>query len=252
MREGSFLTSLDILHVDSTPNLISNHLMVLFDITARFNFLEAFLYDYIVAPAVLANLQPFKETAYNTMKEGYRILDIGCGGGHLAVEIAKAEKSLYLNGVDLSFSQLKRANLRSMKAGLKMDFIQASACDLPFPDGSFDLVYSVDSIKHWPDRLKGLLECVRIVKPGGKLIITEVNRNCTLRQGIQFVRDWRVPAILRPFSVVPFFLFAVMRSLTVQEARSLTDMLSLDEVTIEPDAGGINWTMKAIKPSLYQ
>jgi ubiquinone/menaquinone biosynthesis C-methylase UbiE len=224
--------------------------MVLLDITARFNFVESFLYDYIVAPAVLGTMLPFKETVYNTIKEDYRILDIGCGGGHLAIEIAKAYQALCINGVDLSMSQLKRANLRSKKAGLKIDFIQASALDMPFLDDSFDLVYSVDSLKHWPERLKGLMECVRIVKPGGKLLITEVNRDCTFRQGIQFVRNWRVPAILRPFSVVPFFIFAVMRSLTVEEARSLADMLPLNEITVESDACGINWTITAIKPLL--
>jgi ubiquinone/menaquinone biosynthesis C-methylase UbiE len=223
--------------------------MVLFDVTAKFNFLEAFLYDYIVAPAVTCALHPFKETVYGTIKKGYRIIDVGCGGGHLAIELAKADKSLNINGVDLSFSQLKRANIRSIKAGLKIDFIQASALHLPFPDESFDLVYSVDSIKHWPDKLKGLMECVRIAKPGGKLLITEVNRNCTLRHGIKFVRNWRVPSIIRPFSVVPFFIFAVMRSLTVEQARTLTDMLSLNEIKVDPDDGSINWTMQAIKPS---
>jgi ubiquinone/menaquinone biosynthesis C-methylase UbiE len=222
--------------------------MMLLDVTARYNFLVAFLYDYIVAPAALSTMLPFKDTVHTAIKEGFRILDIGCGGGQLAIEIAKAEKDLGVDGVDLSISQLKRAKHRNLKARAKVDFIQASALDLPFPDESYDLVYSVYSLKHWPEKNRGLMECVRIVKPGGMLVITEVNRNCTLRAGIRFVRNWRIPSILRPFSVLPFFLFAVLRSLTVEEARSLAEPLTLNQITIEPDPAGINWTLKAMKP----
>ncbi|HVN72759.1 MAG TPA: class I SAM-dependent methyltransferase [Desulfomonilia bacterium] len=222
--------------------------MVLFDITSRYNSLEAFLYDYLVAPAVFDTLLPFKDTVFAMMKEGSRILDIGCGGGQLAVELAKAKKGLDVTGVDLSISQLRRAKLRSMKAEVKVDFIRASALGLPLPDESIDLVYSVDSIKHWPDRGRGLRECVRVIKPGGMLFISEVNRDCTLGQGMRFVRNWRMPAVLRPFSVLSFFLFAVLRSLTLDEARALAVPLALDDVSVAPDLAGINWTIKAIKP----
>jgi len=223
--------------------------MVLLDITSRFNSLEAFLYDYIVAPAVLSTMQPFKESLHGNAKEGARILDIGCGGGQLAIEIAKTRKDLGITGVDLSHSQVKRARSRGREAGVKIDFIQASAMDIPFADESFDLVYSVDCLKHWPEKPRGLMECIRLLKPGGMLFITEVNKDCTLGQGLRFVRNWRVPYVIRPFSVLPFFLFAVLRSLTIEKAWSLAEKLPMDEITLEPNADGINWTIRAIKPS---
>jgi hypothetical protein len=93
------------------------------------------------------------------------------------------------------------------------------------------------------------MECIRLIKPGGMLLITEVDRDCTLRHGLQFVRGWNVPAIVKPFSILPFFLFAVLRSLTKEDAYALIEPLPLQDVTIEPGPAGINWTLKAIKPN---
>jgi len=222
--------------------------MMLLDVTAKYTPFEAFLFDYIVAPAVFATLSPFKNTILATTKDGGRILDIGCGGGQLAVDIKKTKGDLEVTALDLSFNQLRRAKHRGIKARTNVHFVQSSALDLPFPDESFDLVYSVDCLKHWPDRYKGIMECIRLIKPGGMLLITEVDRNCTLKTGLRFVRNWRVPAVLKPFSIFPFFLFAVLRSLTMEDARALVAPLPLHDVTIEPGPAGINWTMKATKP----
>lgn len=222
--------------------------MMLLDVTAKYNPFEAFLFDYFVAPAVFETLSLFKETILAAVKEGCRVLDIGCGGGHLAIDLKSTRQGLDVIGLDLSISQLRRAKLRSTKARTNVHFIQASALELPFADESFDLVYSVDCLKHWPDKARGLRECIRLIKPGGMLLITEVNRDCTLRDGLQFVRTWTLPAILKPFAILPFFLFAVWRSLTMEEVRTLVEPLSLQNVTIESESASINWTMKAIKP----
>jgi len=221
--------------------------MMLLDVTARYHPFEAFLYDSLVAPAVLETLLPFRDMVLATMKETSRILDVGCGGGQLAIEIARARPDLEVTGVDLSSSQLRRAKFRSAAAGARVDFIQASALDLPLPDASFDLVYSVDCLKHWPEKGRGLRECARLLRPGGMLFITEVNRDCTLRQGWNLVSKWRVPLPLRPFFVLPFFLFAAWRSLTVTEARTLAAPLGLEDLVVEPDPDGINWVMRGIK-----
>lgn len=222
--------------------------MMLLDVTDRYNPFEAFLFDYFVAPAVFNTLASFKNAILGTVQEEGRILDVGCGGGQLAIDLKRTREGLDVTGVDLSMSQLRRAKLRDGKARTNARFIRASALELPFPDESFDLVYSVDCLKHWPDKSKGLMECIRLTRPGGMLLITEVDRDCTLGRGLKFVRNWRVPAVLKPFAIIPFFLFAVLRSLTMEEARALVEPLCLQDVTVEPGPAGINWTLKAIKP----
>jgi len=224
--------------------------MMLLDITARYHPLEAFLFDYIVAPAVLSTLSSFKSAILSAAEKGCKVLDIGCGGGQLAIDLKKTDEGLDVTGLDLSISQLRRARSRDAGARAGLHLVQASALELPFPDEAFDLVYSVDCLKHWPDKNKGLRECIRLLRPGGLLLITEVDRECTLQNGLRFVRRWNVPAIFRPLSILPFFLFAVRRSLSTEEARSLAEPLPLEDVVIEPGPAGVNWTLMALKPRL--
>ncbi len=100
------------------------------------------------------------------------ILDVGCGIGGSSLYLAgkfKAEAT----GITLSPVQAARANERAQYAGLigTCRFQVADAQAMPFPDDSFDLVWSLESGEHMPDKTKFLQECYRVLKPGGKLIV---------------------------------------------------------------------------------
>ena len=57
------------------------------------------------------------------------------------------------------------------------EFIVAGAEELPFPDASFDRVWSIHAFHHWEDQTKGLAECRRVLRPGGRLLIIESDTN---------------------------------------------------------------------------
>jgi len=131
----------------------------------------------------------------------YRILDVGCGIGGSTLYLTQkfssiAENNLKLDGgVDRDFSrsagqnktgdrvtatgitlspvQANRATERAKIAGLEsnVNFLVADALNMPFPDESFDLVWSLESGEHMPDKIKFLQECCRVLKPGGTLIL---------------------------------------------------------------------------------
>lgn len=104
---------------------------------------------------------------------GNRVLDIGTGSGMLAVEIAKARPDYYITGIDISPDMLNHARENVNKAGLsgRIGFKEASADDLPFPDGSFDIVVSNASLHLWADPLKVFMEMARVTAAGGCCLI---------------------------------------------------------------------------------
>ncbi len=124
----------------------------------------------------------------------YRILDVGCGIGGSTLyltqkfsSLAQPSKRIAQNnlksdggvdrvtatGITLSPVQANRATERAKIAGLEsnVNFLVADALNMPFPDESFDLVWSLESGEHMPDKIKFLQECCRVLKPGGTLIL---------------------------------------------------------------------------------
>jgi tocopherol O-methyltransferase len=100
------------------------------------------------------------------------ILDVGCGIGGSSLYLAE-KFGAQVTGITLSPVQANRARERAEAAGLtaKTDFQVANALEMPFPDNSFDLVWSLESGEHMPDKDKFLQECYRVLKPGGRLIL---------------------------------------------------------------------------------
>jgi len=104
--------------------------------------------------------------------EPKQILDLGCGIGGSSLYLAKKFPQAQVTGITLSPVQASRAKERAFEKGLsdRASFLVADALFMPFPDNSFDLIWSLESGEHMPDKHKFLQECDRVLKPGGKLI----------------------------------------------------------------------------------
>lgn len=100
------------------------------------------------------------------------IVDVGCGIGGSTLHLAQKFGSK-ATGITLSPVQASRAKERAAEAGLddRVSFEVANALEMPFEDNSFDLVWSLESGEHMPDKTKFIQECYRVLKPGGKMIM---------------------------------------------------------------------------------
>lgn len=118
--------------------------------------------------ADLAQLQP-----------GEQVLDVGCGTGTLAIEVARRiGRAGHVAGIDPSTEQIARACSKAVRRNLPIDFQIGVIEQLAFPDQTFDVVFSTLMMHHLPAPLKrqGLAEIARVLKPGGRLVIADFQR----------------------------------------------------------------------------
>uniref|UniRef100_A0A1J3F842 Tocopherol O-methyltransferase, chloroplastic n=1 Tax=Noccaea caerulescens TaxID=107243 RepID=A0A1J3F842_NOCCA len=119
-----------------------------------------------------------------------RVVDVGCGIGGSSRYLASRFGAECI-GITLSPFQAKRANDLAAAQSLsnKVSFQVADALDQPFEDGKFDLVWSMESGEHMPDKAKFVKELARVAAPGARIIIvTWCHRN--LSQGEEALQPW--------------------------------------------------------------
>ena len=108
--------------------------------------------------------------------EGKRIVDVGCGGGILAE--AMAARGGAVTGIDLADKPLKVAMLHGVETGSKVDYrlIAAEALAAESPE-AFDVVTCMEMLEHVPEPASTVAACARLVKPGGWVFFSTINRN---------------------------------------------------------------------------
>lgn len=107
---------------------------------------------------------------------GKKVLDVGCGGGILTESMAKA--GAQANGIDLSEKALKVADLHSLETGIAVQYEYISAENLAAKEaGQYDVVTCMEMLEHVPDPLSIIKACTQLVKPGGKVFFSTLNRN---------------------------------------------------------------------------
>jgi 2-polyprenyl-6-hydroxyphenyl methylase / 3-demethylubiquinone-9 3-methyltransferase len=107
---------------------------------------------------------------------GKVVADIGCGGGILAESIAK--KGATVTGIDLSEKALKVADLHSLESGVQVRYELISAEELATREpGRYDVVTCMEMLEHVPDPAAIVQACATLVKPGGHVFFSTLNRN---------------------------------------------------------------------------
>ena len=104
------------------------------------------------------------------------VLDVGCGGGILSESMA--EKGAKVTGIDLGEKALKVAQLHSLESGVTVDYqliaVEKLAEQQP---ASFDVVTCLEMLEHVPDPASVVAACAKLVKPGGHVFFSTINRN---------------------------------------------------------------------------
>jgi ubiquinone/menaquinone biosynthesis C-methylase UbiE len=101
------------------------------------------------------------------------ILDIGCGGGKTIARLAALAHDGKIYGVDYSDASVRvsREKNRDLVAAGRVEVVHGSVSALPFPEAMFDIVTAIETHYYWPDLTRDLCEVLRVLKPGGTLML---------------------------------------------------------------------------------
>ncbi len=134
-----------------------------------------------------------------SLESGDRVLDVCCGTGDLALEIAPRARCA---ACDFTWEMLTRAQQKSTRAGAPIRLAAADALRLPFPSGSFDAATVGFGVRNLEDLGAGLRELRRVLRPGGVLAILEFSQptHFLLRGLYRFYLHGLLPVIGRVLS----------------------------------------------------
>lgn len=206
----------------------------LFRPTAPYSALSSFLYERYIAEAIRKQNELLMEGVFcvDRLPEDAKILDAGCGSASLLHDLSKRHPGFELTGIDRSQEQVLRAVAR-LKGVAQAKVLRADAEKLPFPDASFDFVFSIGVIKHIVNKRRMLEECARVLKPRGRMFIMEADREATQDRISYFVNDTQFPAPVKKIWMRLFKRHVIGKSLNIPEAKNLVDGLSVERIRVE-------------------
>ncbi len=144
---------------------------------AHFDHEAAFWWDPAGPFKTLHHLNPVRldYIRQQTPLAGQKVLDVGCGGGLLCE--AMAAEGAQVTGIDLAAETLQTARLHLLESGLEVDYRQVAVEDLAKTEaGQYDVVTCLEMLEHVPDPASVIRATVRLLKPGGTLILSTLNR----------------------------------------------------------------------------
>jgi len=147
--------------------------------------------------------------------KGLRVLDIGCGGGLLSEPMARLRATVV--GADAAEGNLPVARLHAAQQGLEIDYRHTTAEDLAESGAEFDVVLNMEVIEHVADPLAYLTACQKLLRPGGLMICSTLNRTAKSFAmaivGAEYVMGW-LPKGTHEWAkfITPDELYALIRN----------------------------------------
>jgi SAM-dependent methyltransferase len=148
--------------------------------------------DYaLMAEEVMAPLGPILVAATD-MGAGHRVLDVAAGSGNISLPAAKTGATVI--STDLTPELLQRSQMRAAQLGLTLEWREANAHALPFPDGEFDIVMSAIGVMFAPDQQCAAGELIRVCRPGGTIGVISWTPDGFFGRMLAVIRPYR-PAL---------------------------------------------------------
>ena len=174
----------------------------------------------------------------NLLPTDRRVLDVGCGTGRFAARVLEQAPQAEVYGLDLSEGMLAQARAKLGDGGGRLHLVQGDSEELPFAEDTFDVVTCTHSFHHYPRQDWVVAEMHRVLRPGGRLMIIDGDRD---RLWGRFIFD---------FIVV--MMEGAVKHLPGRAVRRLYEEIGFDSVCQERRGGLLPFLMtmgRAVKPA---
>ncbi len=185
-----------------------------------------------------------------------RLLDVATGTGDLAIEAIRQHPEIAVTGIDIvpQMMAVGRRKIDKSPYSGKIRFMQGDALHLPFPEGAFDVSVIAFGIRNIPDRIRALREMMRVVVPGGQVIVLEMHfpKNRLFRRFFDLYLNRILPIMAGAFSGNPaayrYLADSIMHFPSPRRFAALMEEAGLEAVTRYPLTLGITCLFLGTKP----
>ena len=172
------------------------------------------------------------------LPEGGDVLEVAPGPGFLSIEMAKTGR-LRVTGLDISKTFVEIAQRNADEVGVRVDFQNGNASQMPFADESFDFLVCRAAFKNFSDPVGALREMRRVLRPGRKGVVIDLRRDVSMAQINRYVDGLGLPWARRLLTKLTFRFMLIKRAYTQQEFETMLRQVPFASTRIDANAIGM-------------
>jgi ubiquinone/menaquinone biosynthesis C-methylase UbiE len=178
------------------------------------------------------------------LPDGGDVLEVAPGPGFLATEMARSGK-FRVTGLDISKTFVALARKNAAEAGVRAEFREGNASDMPFAANSFDLLVCRAAFKNFSQPEKALREMRRVLRPGGTGVIIDLRRDTRMTEIKRYVNGLRLSFWSRVATVLTFRFMLLKRAYTKDELEKMLGGIGFGKVELRTNEIGMEaWVEK--------
>jgi ubiquinone/menaquinone biosynthesis C-methylase UbiE len=190
-------------------------------------------------------MQQYVELAERIARQlpaGSRVLEVAPGPGYFCIELAK-RGSYSITGMDLSRTFVRMAAQRAAQSGVRVQFVEGSASNMPFPKESFDFLLCRAAFKNFADPVGALKEMCRVLNPGGTALLIDLSRDAQPNEVSRAVDKMGLSAVNRILTKVVFRTVLIRSAYSRAEFEQMLAQTAFSRTEISGDGFGFEITM---------
>jgi ubiquinone/menaquinone biosynthesis C-methylase UbiE len=196
-------------------------------------------YDNNTRKHRLAEMKEYAIEAAKHIQDGCSVLEVAPGPGYLAIELAKLGEFKII-GLDISRDFVEIAKRNARAGHVEVEFRQGSVADIPSPDDAFDFIICTAAFKNFKEPFKALSQMRRVLKPGGTILIVDMNRDTSNHQIENYTKNMGVKGADKLFMRLIFRYFLRNGAYTKDEFVDLISKTAFKEYHVKEEGIGFH------------